>query len=129
MAGDWPEVMFGIFACFSVGIMATVTALSAVPSMATKPSLELLRARLLPTVGSPWSSNSSSSPFLPLMPPLAFHSSAASFAPFHSHWPSELSCPLCALTTAILYGPSVLSWGDDELPGALHAVVVATASA
>jgi hypothetical protein len=33
--GDWPEVMFGISACLRMGAMAMVTALSAVPIMAT----------------------------------------------------------------------------------------------
>src|SRR4051812_27362165 len=119
--------MLGILDCCRIGIMATVTALSAVPIIATKPSLAIFRARFVPTVGSPVSSKSLSSIFRPLIPPLSFHSSAASFAPFHSHWPSELSWPLCALTTAILMGPSGPSSDEDVLPGALQAVPVATA--
>src|SRR5919198_1958169 len=119
MAGDWPEVMFGILDCCRIGIIATVTALSAVPIIAMYPSLAILRARLVPTVGSPVSSNTSSWILRPLIPPLAFHWSAASLAPFHSHWPSELNCPLWAFTTAILIGPWSPEPEDDELlPGA-----------
>ena len=53
---DWPEVMLGICSDSRMGAMAIVTALSAVPSMAMSPSLAILRASSVPTVGSPWSS-------------------------------------------------------------------------
>src|SRR2546423_1849483 len=118
--------MFGIWACCRVGAMAMVTALSAVPIIATYPSLAILRARLVPTVGSPWSSKTSSWIFRPSMPPALFHSSTASLAPLDSQAPSELSWPLCASTTAILMGPEPPDEPDDEdLPGALHAVASA----
>ena len=56
------------------------------------------------------------------MPPLAFHSLTASFAPLYSHAPSELSWPLCASTTAILMGPALaVESGVAVLPGAWHA--------
>src|SRR4029450_9297198 len=109
--GDWPEVMFGIFESRRIGAIAMVTALSAVPSIAMYPSLAILRARLVPTVGSPWSSKTSSWICRPLMPPALFHSSTASLAPLSSHAPSELSCPLCASTRALLMGP--LASPDD----------------
>jgi hypothetical protein len=127
--GDCPEVMLGIFACCSTGAIATVTALSAVPIIATYPSLAILRARLVPTVGSPASSKTSSCTLRPLTPPLAFHWSTASFAPLDSQAPSELSCPLCASTTAILIGPLVSAGVDDELPGALQALPAPIATA
>ena len=53
---DWPDVMFGICSDLSIGAMAPVTALSAVPNIAMSPSLAIFLASSVPTVGSPWSS-------------------------------------------------------------------------
>nr|WP_261987586.1 hypothetical protein [Actinomadura sp. HBU206391] len=51
--GDWPEAMLGISAWRNVGAIAIVTALSAVPIIAMYFWLAILRAMLVPTVGSP----------------------------------------------------------------------------
>src|SRR5690349_4328501 len=112
--------MFGISACFRIGAIAMVTALSAVPIIARYPSLSILRARFVPVVGSPWSSKTPSSICRPLMPPAAFHSSMASRAPLSSHAPSELSCPLGASTSATLMGPELSPDDLSSEPGALH---------
>src|SRR6266496_1015533 len=85
------------------------------------------RARLVPTVGAPRSSKTLASILRPLMPPRAFHWSMASWAPLRSQSPSELSCPLCASTMAILIGPESLPPPPDDLPGVLHAVSTAAA--
>src|ERR1700761_1750325 len=128
--------MLGIFSALRIGATATVTALSAVPNMAMSPSLAILRASSVPTVGSPWSSYSVSWIFRPSTPPAAFAWLAARLTPRHSNWPRSLFDPLWASTTAILIGPAAVPLDapppDDGLllaPGALHAAAVRTSAA
>src|SRR5689334_14390787 len=116
--------MLGMCSDARIGAMARVTALSAVPSMATSPWLAILRASSVPTVGSPWSSNRDRVIFRPFTPPAALAWSTASLTPRYSNWPRSLADPLCASTTAILIGPEgepPPAAADEELPGALHA--------
>ena len=88
-------------------------------------SLSSLRAMLVPAVGSPWSSKTVTWILRPSMPPFLFHSAIASLAPLASQSPSGLSCPLWALTTAILIGSELSASSEPELPGALQAAVAA----
>src|SRR5437762_1170789 len=97
--------MLGMCSDCRMGAMARVTALSAVPSIATSPWLAILRASSVPTVGSPWSSSRARVIFRPSTPPAALAWSAASLTPRYSNWPRSLDDPLCASTTAILIGP------------------------
>src|SRR6266702_2352641 len=120
--------MLGMCSDCKMGAMARVTALSAVPSIATSPWLAILRASSVPTVGSPWSSSRDRVIFRPSMPSAALAWSTASLTPRYSNWPRSLDDPLCASTTAILIGPEGVlllppaAADDEELPGALHAV-------
>src|SRR5579862_6071561 len=119
--------MLGMCSEARMGAMARVTALSAVPSMATSPWLAILRASSVPTVGSPWSSSRDRVILRPSTPPAALAWSTASLTPRYSNWPRSLDDPLCASTTAILIGPDGVllpppaAADDAELPGALHA--------
>src|SRR5689334_24333141 len=123
--------MLGMCSDARIGAMARVTALSAVPSMATSPWLAILRASSVPTVGSPWSSNRDRVIFRPSTPPAALAWSTASLTPRYSNWPRSLADPLWASTTAILIGPEGVPppaaepepADDEELPGALHPVL------
>src|SRR5215472_846525 len=62
------------------------------------------------------------------MPPAAFACLTASLTPSYSHCPSELACPLCASTTAILIGPEPLPPDGPDDPGAPQPAADAAAS-